>query len=55
MFKRKKLDEENRYYLLPAMQHGARRKHYQRLAWALVVGVIFSALTATLLYLMNHR
>lgn len=50
----KRKTEPERWYLLPAMQHGARRKFFQRLAVAIVVGVLTAAVLGALIY-YNHR
>lgn len=55
MFGRRKDEERERWYLLPAMQHGARRKFYQRLAVAVVVGTLTAALLALAIYQLNQR
>jgi hypothetical protein len=46
--------EKDRWYLLPAMQHGARRKFYQRLIAAIIVGLITAGALATIIYLNNR-
>jgi hypothetical protein len=55
MFGRRNEEERERWYLLPAMQHGARRKFYQRLAVAVVVGSLTAALLALAIYQLNQR
>ncbi|MBL9126213.1 MAG: hypothetical protein JNL97_01140 [Verrucomicrobiales bacterium] len=55
MFGRKRKNEEERWYLLPAMQHGARRKFFQRLAAAIVVGCLTGAALGALIYYTNRR
>lgn len=54
MFFRSKVREEERWYLLPAMQHGARRKFYLRLTAAIIVGLITAGLVALVIYLTNR-
>lgn len=46
--------ERERWYLLPAMQHGARRKFYQRLAVAIVVGLLAAAVVGSAIYYANR-
>jgi|GEM_PF-242341 len=46
--------EEHRYYLLPGMGRSNRRRHAQFVRWAIVVGMIVSALTGLLLYIINR-
>ncbi len=55
MFWTKKNKEEHRYYLLPGMGRSNRRRHEQFLRWAVVVGVIVSALLGYILYIVNRR
>jgi len=47
--------ERERYYLLPG-QGGpaARRKHKMFLAWSIVACLVFSALMALVMYLLNR-
>ncbi len=55
MFLRRPRDpDRDRWYLLPAMQHGARRKFYHRLIAALIVGGLSAALLATAIYYANR-
>jgi hypothetical protein len=55
MFFRLKRDpERDRWYLLPAMQHGARRKFYQRLLIAIGVGLVTAAVLGTVIYFTNR-
>lgn len=54
MFGRKPDPEAERWYLLPAMQHGAKRKFYQRLAVAIVVGLLTAAALSALIYFNNR-
>lgn len=54
MSRRNQEKEPERWYLLPAMQHGARRKFLQRLTAAVVVGVLTAAALATALYFANR-
>ena len=46
--------ERERWYLLPAMQHGARRKFYTRLMAAVAVGLITAGLLAAAIYYANR-
>lgn len=46
--------EPERWYLLPAMQHGARRKFRQRMAAAIVVGLLTAGALAALIYFNNR-
>ncbi len=54
LFRPKRDVEPERWYLLPAMQHGARRKFYQRLAIAILVGLLTAGALAALLYYVNQ-
>jgi len=54
MLFRSKPREDERWYLLPAMQHGARRKFYQRLTVAIVVGLITAAGVSAVIYFSNQ-
>ena len=54
MFGGKRKNEEERWYLLPAMQHGARKKFFQRLAVALRVGSLTAAALGALIYFNNR-
>jgi hypothetical protein len=47
-------EDRERWYLLPAMQHGARRKFYQRLVVAVVVGLLTAAAVGTALFYANR-
>jgi hypothetical protein len=42
--------EAHRYYLLPGMGKANRRKHAVFLRWAIVVGLIISAIIGTIIY-----
>ena len=55
MFGRKKNKEEHRYYLLPGMGKANRRKHQLYLKVGIAVGLIASALIATLMILLTRR
>ncbi len=46
--------ERERWYLLPAMQHGARKKYFQRLAAAVVVGLVTAGILAVIIYYANQ-
>ncbi len=50
----KRKTEEERWYLLPAMQHGARKKFIQRLLVAIVVGSLTAAALGALIYYNNR-
>jgi hypothetical protein len=54
MFWTRKSKEEHRYYLLPGMGRSNRRRRQQFVRWALVVGLLASALIAYLLYLLSQ-
>lgn len=54
MFGRKRKTEDERWYLLPAMQHGARKKFFQRLAVAILVGGLTAAALGALIYYNNR-
>lgn len=54
LFRFRRDPERDRWYLLPAMQHGARRKFYQRLAIAILVGGLTAGLLGTAIYLANQ-
>ena len=54
MFWGRRKNEEERWYLLPAMQHGARRKFFQRLAVAIVVGALTAAALGAFIYYQNR-
>jgi hypothetical protein len=54
IFGRRRDPDRDRWYLLPAMQHGARRKFHQRLVVAIIVGTITGGLLAGAIYLANR-
>jgi hypothetical protein len=54
MLGRKRKNEEERWYLLPAMQHGARRKFFVRLWVAILVGSLTAAALGALIYYSNR-
>lgn len=54
MFGRNPRKEPERWYLLPAMQHGARRKFLQRLAAAVIVGLLTAAALGAAIYFANR-
>lgn len=54
MFWRKETKEPERWYLLPAMQHGARKKFIQRLTAAVIVGLLTAGLLAAAIYYANR-
>jgi hypothetical protein len=54
MFWTRKNKEEHRYYLLPGMGRSNRRRHQEFVRWAIVVGLIASALFAFLLYQLSQ-
>jgi len=47
--------EEHRYYLLPGQGRSNRRKRRQQLVAAIIVGLIFSAGIASLMWIVNER
>lgn len=55
LFGKPKNSEAHRYYLLPGQGRGARKKFYQQLAAALIVGAVFSALLGMALIFLNKR
>ena len=55
LFGKPKNHEEHRYYLLPGQGRGARKKHFQQLFAAIVVGCVFSAILGLLLWQLNRR
>jgi hypothetical protein len=54
MFRRNQEKEPERWYLLPAMQHGARKKFMQRITAAVVVGVLTAAVLGAAIYYANR-
>jgi hypothetical protein len=46
--------EDRRYYLLPGMGRSNKRRFWQILKWAVVVGVITAALFGYALYRINR-
>lgn len=54
MLGRKRKNEEERWYLLPAMQHGARKKFFVRLWVAILVGSLTAAALGALIYYSNR-
>lgn len=46
--------EERRYYLLPGMGKANRRKHRLFLKVSVIVGILVSAIVATVLYYANR-
>lgn len=54
VFWTRKNKEEHRYYLLPGMGRSNRRRHAQFVRWAIVFGLVISALLGFLLYLLNR-
>jgi len=55
LFGKPKNPEEHRYYLLPGQGRGVRKKHFQQLFAAIIVGCVFSAILGLLLWQMNRR
>jgi len=55
LFKWRKDKAEHRYYLLPGMGRSNRRRHREILFYAVIVGLLVSALFGGLLYWMNGR
>jgi hypothetical protein len=54
MFRSKKHSHDHLYYLLPGMNRAARRKHRLYVGWALLLGLLCSALLGALLYYWNR-
>lgn len=54
MFGRKPDPDSERWYLLPAMQHGARQKFRQRLLVSLLVGALTAAVLGAIIYFNNR-
>jgi hypothetical protein len=54
MFGRKPETEPERWYLLPAMQHGARKKFRQRMLVSLLVGGLTAAVLGAIIYFNNR-
>jgi hypothetical protein len=54
-FRSRKYKEEHRYYLLPGMGKSNRHFHMRTVRWAVIVGIIVSAIFAGALYLVNRR
>ena len=55
MFRRNQDKEPERWYLLPAMQHGARKKFIQRMIAAVLVGSLTAAVLGAAIYFANRR
>jgi hypothetical protein len=55
MFGFRRNKEEHRYYLLPGMGRSNRRHRARMFRWALVIGLLTSALFAFLLYLLHDK
>jgi hypothetical protein len=49
-----KHSEEHRYYLLPGMGRSNRKRHRDLLKWAIIVGLVTSAIFGSLLYFLSH-
>ncbi len=55
MFWSERDKEQKRFYLLPGMGGRAlRRKHQRFLRWSVAIGLVVSAVTACVLYLMSR-
>ena len=54
MFGSRKKKDAHRYYLLPGMGRSNRQFHRKTVWWAVVVGLIISALFGALLYFTNR-
>jgi hypothetical protein len=55
MFGNKEKKEHERYYLLPGQGRGARKKHRQQLALAVLVGIVCAALIGGIIWALNQR
>lgn len=55
LFGKSRNSDAHRYYLLPGQGRGARKKYFQQLFAAIVVGAIFSALFGAALWFLNRR
>jgi hypothetical protein len=55
LFGKARNSDAHRYYLLPGQGRGARKKYFQQLLAAIVVGVVFSALLGAALWFLNRR
>ena len=45
----------NFYYLLPGMGRGARKRYWRNMAVAVIVGALFCALFAFVIWFFNNR
>lgn len=54
MWGRKPDPDRERWYLLPAMQHGARKKFRQRLIVSVIVGALTAAALGAIIYFNNR-
>ena len=45
--------DRHRFYLLPGMGKGNKRKHVVFLRWSIVVGIIVSVVLGVILYYVN--
>jgi hypothetical protein len=54
VFGAKRHREDRRYYLLPGMGRSNKRRHWQILRWALVIGAGVSAIFGYVLYWVNR-
>lgn len=54
VFRRRPEPDRERYYLLPAMQHGAREKFRARLTAAVVVGLLVAGALGGAIWWLNR-
>jgi hypothetical protein len=54
MFRRRPDPDRERYYLLPAMQHGAREKFRARMLAALAVGLLVAGGLGAAIWWLNR-
>lgn len=54
VFRRRPDPDRERYYLLPAMQHGAREKFRARMAAAVIVGLLVAGALGGAIWWLNR-
>ena len=54
MFRSRRSKEKGLYYLLPGMGRSNRRYHTKTLWWAILVGLIASAIFGVTIFLLNR-